>query len=188
MQVKRLAPAGLLLITPNRHADDRGVLSETFRADALARCGVNTAFVQENHVLSHRAGVLRGLHFQAQPHAQGKLVRCVRGAVLDVAVDIRAGSPSFGQHAAVELSAAGGTLLWAPPGFAHGYVTLVADCEVVYKMTDYYEPSSERGIAWDDPALAIDWRLGGAAPILSPKDERRLRLAELPPDDLFAPA
>jgi dTDP-4-dehydrorhamnose 3,5-epimerase len=180
MQVEPLAIPDVLLITPGRHADDRGVFSEVFRADVLAAHGAEPRFVQENQVVSHRRGVLRGLHFQAPPRAQGKLVRCARGAVWDVAVDIRAGSPSLGRHVAVELSAASGAQMWIPAGFAHGYLTLEDGCEVVYKTTDYYDLASEQGIAWDDPALAIDWRLEGAAPILSEKDRRQPRFGHHP--------
>jgi len=181
MQVEPLAIPEVLLLTPRRHRDDRGVLVEVFRADVLAAHGVEASFVQENEVVSPGRGVLRGLHFQAPPRAQGKLVRCVRGVVQDVAVDIRAGAPSFGRHVVATLSAAGGEQIWIPPGFAHGYLTLEPGCEVVYKMTDYYDLASEQGIAWDDPALAIDWRLDGARPILSDKDRRLPRLAEAPP-------
>jgi dTDP-4-dehydrorhamnose 3,5-epimerase len=179
MRVERLEIEGLLLITPDRHGDERGTLSEVFRADVLAAHGVDATFVQENHVATHSAGVLRGLHFQAPPRAQGKLVRCTRGAVLDVAVDVRAGSATFGRHAAVELSAEHGRQIWIPPGFAHGYVSLEAACEVVYKMTVYYDASVEQGIAWDDPGLGIDWRLGGRPPILSERDRRNRRLGEI---------
>jgi len=136
------------------------------------------AFVQDNHVRSAQKGVLRGLHFQAPPHAQGKLVRCSRGAILDVAVDIRKGSPSYGRHIAIELSATNWEQLWIPPGFAHGYVTLEDDCEVIYKVTDYYAPECDRGIAWDDPALSIDWRVPADQLLLSDKDTRHPRLAD----------
>lgn len=180
MQVEPLAIPEILLIRPRRHRDDRGVLAEVFRADVLAAHGVDARFVQENQVLSPDRGVLRGLHFQAPPRAQGKLVRCLRGAVQDVAVDIRAASPSFGRHVAVTLTEAAGEQLWIPPGFAHGYLTLEPGCEVVYKMSDYYDLASEQGIAWDDPALAIDWRLDGGRPILSDKDRRLPRLADAP--------
>ena len=138
-------------------------------------------FIQENHVYSAERGVLRGLHFQIPPRAQGKLVRCTRGAILDVGVDIRQGSPTFGRHVAVELSAANWKQLWVPPGFAHGYVTLEPDCEVIYQVTDYWAPDCERGIAWDDPSLGIDWRLSPANLILADKDRRNPRLAEVEP-------
>jgi dTDP-4-dehydrorhamnose 3,5-epimerase len=181
MQIERLKIPDLLLVTPKRHNDQRGFFSETFREDVFAGLGVDARFVQDNHVHSMQKGVLRGLHFQTPPHAQGKLVRCTRGAILDVAVDIRVGSPTFGHHVAVELSAANWQQLWTPPGFAHGYVTLVGDCEVFYKVTEYYASDCELGIAWDDPALGIDWRLAASEVILSDKDRRHPRLAEAAP-------
>lgn len=178
MQIERLEIPDILLVKPTKHGDQRGFFSETFRADVFASHGIEAAFVQDNHVHSQQKGVLRGLHFQTPPHAQGKLVRCMRGAILDVAVDIRVGSPTYGRHVAVELSAANWHQLWIPPGFAHGYVTLEDRCEVIYKVTDYYAPECDRGIAWDDPAFAIDWRLPAAEIILSDKDRRQPRLAE----------
>jgi dTDP-4-dehydrorhamnose 3,5-epimerase len=176
MQIERLEIPDLLLVTPRKHGDQRGFFSETFRADVFAGFGVDASFVQDNHVHSTQKGVLRGLHFQTPPHAQGKLIRCPRGSILDVAVDIRVGSPTYGRHVAVELSAANWRQLWVPLGFAHGYVTLEDDCEVVYKVTDYYAPECDRGIAWDDPALEIDWRLSASEVILSERDRRQPRL------------
>lgn len=181
MQIERLDIPDILLVKPTRHLDQRGFFSETFRADALADYGVDGAFVQDNHVRSTQKGVLRGLHFQVPPRAQGKLVRCCQGAILDVAVDIRAGSPTYGRHVAVELSAANWHQLWVPTGFAHGYITLVDCCEVIYKVTEYYAPECDRGIAWNDPDLRIDWRLPESEVILSAKDGRHPRLAEAPP-------
>jgi dTDP-4-dehydrorhamnose 3,5-epimerase len=178
MRIERLKIPDVLLVQPARHGDHRGFFSEVFRADALAAHGVETAFVQDNHVQSIQRGVLRGLHFQTPPHVQGKLVRCTRGAILDVAVDIRAGSPTYARHVAVELSAANWYQLWIPPGFAHGYLALENDCEVIYKVTDYYAPACDFGIAWDDPALAIDWRLAPSEIILSDRDRRQPRLAD----------
>ena len=185
MQVIPLEIRGLLLVVPNRIGDQRGFFSETFRADRSKAAGIEGAFVQDNHVHSTQKGVLRGLHFQAPPHAQGKLVRCTRGAILDVAVDIRFGSQTYAHHVAVELSAANWHQLWVPPGFAHGYMTLTPDCEVIYKVTDYYAPECDRGIAWDDPALAIDWRLPPSEIILSDKDRRQPRLADTAPPFQF---
>lgn len=178
MKIEQLKIADVMLLTPARHGDARGFFSETFRADTLAAYGVNPVFVQDNHVVSTKRGVLRGLHFQVPPRAQGKLVRCTRGAILDVAVDIRLGSPSYGRHVATELAANNWRQLWIPPGFAHGYVTLQDDCEVIYKVTDYYAPEYDRGIAWDDPALGIDWRFSAESVILSDKDKRHPRLAD----------
>ena len=181
MQIERLKLADLLLIAPNKHADRRGFFSETYRSDVLASAGVRSEFVQDNHVYSAERGVLRGLHFQIPPRAQGKLVRCTRGAILDVAVDIRKGSPTFGHHVAVELSAENWKQLWVPPGFAHGYLTLEAHCEVIYKVTEYWAPDCERGIVWSDPSLAIDWGISAEHMILADKDKALPRLAELEP-------
>lgn len=180
MQIERLSLPGVLLVTAKRLGDSRGFFSETFRADLFAAAGVSLAFVQDNHVRSMQRGVVRGLHYQTPPHAQGKLVRCSKGAIVDVAVDIRAGSPTYGQHVAVELSADNWQQLWVPPGFAHGYATLEDECEVIYKVTDYYAPDCDRGIAWNDPALAIDWRIDVSDAILSDKDRRQPALADVP--------
>ena len=179
MQIKHLEIDGLLLITPSKHGDDRGFFSEVFRLDAFVERGVDAVFVQDNHASSAGRGVVRGLHYQAPPSAQGKLVRCARGAILDVAVDIRRGSPTFARHVATELSASNWRQIWVPPGFAHGYVTLEPDSEVLYKTTSYYDPAAERGIAWDDPSLGIEWQLGTSEAILSDKDRRNPRLADL---------
>lgn len=178
MQIELLEISDLFLVTPKQHGDQRGFFSETFRTDAFAASGIDAFFVQDNHVHSKQTGILRGLHFQTSPHAQGKLVRCTRGAILDVAVDIRVGSATYGRHVAVELSAANWRQLWVPPGFAHGYLTLEDECEVIYKVTDYYAPDCDRGIAWDDPDLAIDWRVPAADVILSDKDRKQPRLRE----------
>jgi dTDP-4-dehydrorhamnose 3,5-epimerase len=160
MTLDRLSIPEVLLITPRRHGDERGWFCETFRQSALDEAGFSGgAFVQDNHVRSTTRGVLRGLHFQAPPRAQDKLVRCVRGAIFDVAVDIRAGSPTFGQWVGAELSADNGAQLLAPKGFAHAYCTLTEECEVLYKVTDYYAPQAEGTLRWNDPTLAIDWPL-----------------------------
>ena len=185
MQIERLEIADLILVTPKKLGDQRGFFSETFRTDMFTAFGTGACFVQDNHVHSMQKGVLRGLHFQAPPHAQGKLIRCTRGAILDVAVDIRAGSPSYGRHAAVELTAINWRQLWVPPGFAHGYVTLDDDCEVIYKVADYYAPHCDRGIAWDDPDLAIDWRVPVADVILSDRDRLHPRLRDAASAFLF---
>ena len=179
MQIEPLRIPEVLVVSPTKHGDERGFFSEVYRHDALAGFGVDLPFVQDNHVLSAARGVLRGLHFQLAPNAQGKLVRCTRGAILDVAVDIRRGSPTFGRHVAVELSANNWRQIWVPPGFAHGYVTLTPDCEVIYKVTSYYDPASERGLAWDDPALEIDWRVPAGQLTISPKDRTNPILADL---------
>jgi dTDP-4-dehydrorhamnose 3,5-epimerase len=181
MKIEALEIPDVLLLTPPKHGDARGFFSETFRADVLATYVAQAVFVQDNHVRSVQKGVLRGLHFQTPPHAQGKLVRCTRGAILDVGVDIRMGSPTYGRYVAAELSAANWRQLWVPPGFAHGYVTLEDDCEVIYKVTDYYAPDCDRGIAWNDPALGIDWRISAVDVILSDKDRKQPRLQDAPP-------
>jgi dTDP-4-dehydrorhamnose 3,5-epimerase len=181
MRIERFKIEDIFAIEPSKHSDHRGFFSETYRNDFLRGQKVDAEFLQDNHVYSAQRGVLRGLHFQIPPHAQGKLVRCVRGAILDIGVDIRAGSPTFGQHVAVELSAANWKQLWVPPGFAHGYVTLEQDCEVIYKTTDYYAKDCERGLAWDDPALDIDWRIAKSSLVISDKDHTNPRLADIEP-------
>jgi dTDP-4-dehydrorhamnose 3,5-epimerase len=188
MQIERFDIPDIFAMVSPKHSDHRGFFSETYRRDALAAEGLDQPFVQENHVYSTQPGVLRGLHFQVAPHAQGKLVRCVRGAILDVGVDIRTGSPGYGRHIAVELSAANWKQLWVPPGFAHGYLTLEPDCEVIYRVTDYWAPDCERGIAWDDPALGIDWRIPAGGAILNDKDRRNPPLAEIERFFQYAPA
>jgi dTDP-4-dehydrorhamnose 3,5-epimerase len=170
MQVVPLSISKVLIIEPAIHRDARGFFSETFNARALAAAGVSCTFVQDNHVLSRARGVVRGLHFQAPPYAQSKLVRVTRGSIFDVAVDIRVGSPTFGHHVSAVISAENWRQLWIPVGFAHGYCTLEPDTEVVYKVTDYYAPASERSIRWNDPELAIAWPVAESAAGLSSKD------------------
>jgi dTDP-4-dehydrorhamnose 3,5-epimerase len=169
------------LIRMRRHLDERGFFSETYSVRSLAAAGIATAFVQDNHSLSAAAGTVRGLHFQIPPHAQAKLVRVVRGAVLDVAVDLRIGSPTFGRHVAATLSAAEWNMLFIPEGFAHGFCTLQPDTEVVYKASRHYEPTHDRGIAWDDPALGIDWPVDPSRAIVSAKDRALPPFAALLP-------
>ncbi|HWD57706.1 MAG TPA: dTDP-4-dehydrorhamnose 3,5-epimerase [Stellaceae bacterium] len=180
MQVTDTALPGVKLIQPARHGDARGYFSETYREETLAKHGVAAHFVQENQSLSAAPGVLRGLHFQTPPMAQAKLIRVVAGAILDVAVDIRRGSPNYGKHVAVVLSGDEGNQLFIPEGFAHGFCTLEPNCLVVYKVNRYWSAEHEGGLAWDDPALGIDWRLGGREPTLSDKDRHYPRLAGLP--------
>jgi dTDP-4-dehydrorhamnose 3,5-epimerase len=186
-----LAVQGPLLLTPQVFGDDRGFFLESWNGqrwqELLADHGQSvTPFVQDNHSRSVR-GVLRGLHWQLPPHPQAKLVRCVVGSIFDVAVDLRRGSPSFGQWLGAELSAANHQQLWLPVGFAHGFLTLSEQAEVLYKTTDFWSRSCERALRWDDPALAIGWPQLETAPLLSGKDGIAPLLAELATDDLFAP-
>ncbi|ANB02739.1 dTDP-4-dehydrorhamnose 3,5-epimerase [Ectothiorhodospira sp. BSL-9] len=176
MQAERLAVPEVIRLSPKVFGDDRGFFFESFNARAFeAATGCKAAFVQDNHSRSVR-GVLRGLHYQLPPHAQGKLVRVVQGKVFDVAVDIRRGSPTFGQWAGAVLSAENRQQLWIPPGFAHAFVTLSETAEFLYKTTDYYAPECERCIAWDDPEIGIEWPLE-APPVLSDKDRQGVSLA-----------
>jgi dTDP-4-dehydrorhamnose 3,5-epimerase len=169
---------GVFLITPRRFGDHRGFFAETYSRRRYGEIGIDLEFVQDNHSLSAKAGTVRGLHFQAPPHAQAKLVRCGRGAIFDVAVDIRRGSPTYGQWVGHELSAENGAQLFIPAGFAHGFVTLRPESEVVYKCSDYYAPETEGALLWNDPTVGIDWPLSGAA-TLSDKDTAAPRLADL---------
>ena len=181
MEVQSLEIPDIKLITPARHQDDRGFFSEVYNAAELRRsAGIDAAFVQDNHSLSRPAGVIRGLHFQSPPVAQGKLVRVASGAIWDVAVDMRHGSETFGQHVAAELSAENWCQLWIPEGFAHGFCTLTPDTEVIYKVTAPYSREHDLGIAYSDPALGIAWPVDAGAAILSEKDQRQPLLADLP--------
>lgn len=179
--VQSLAIPDVKLVTPSIVRDERGFFSETYSRRALAEAGIEAQFVQDNHSLSRAKGVLRGLHYQVEPHAQGKLVRVVRGAVFDVAVDIRRGSASFGRHVGSILSAENWSQIWVPAGFAHGFCTLAPDTEVIYKVTAFHAPECERGIAFDDPDLGIEWPVAAPDAILSDKDRRHPRLRDLPP-------
>ena len=157
MKVHPLSISGVFLVHPDKHKDARGYLSETYNRRDFARAGIDVEFVQDNHSYSRKAGTVRGLHYQAPPHAQAKLVRVLRGRILDVAVDIRKGSPTFGRHVAVELSAENSLQLFIPEGFAHGFCTLEDETEVFYKLSAHHHPASEYGLRFDDPALAIPW-------------------------------
>jgi dTDP-4-dehydrorhamnose 3,5-epimerase len=152
------------LLQPRRFGDDRGWFSETFKEREFSELDGLGRFVQD-------VGTLRGIHFQTPPHAQDKLVRCVRGSILDIAVDLRGGSPTFGKWVGAELSAENGKQLFVPVGFGHAFLTLEPDTEVIYKVTDYYAPANDGGIRWNDPDIAVDWNLGANVPQLSPKDE-----------------
>ena len=166
------------LISPRRFGDERGWFTETYNSEKYARIGVEIEFRQDNHSFSRSAFVLRGLHFQRPPRGQDKLVRCVRGRIWDVAVDVRRDSPTFGRWVAAELSAENGRQLFVPVGFAHAFLTLVPDCEVEYKVSDLYAPECDGGLIWNDETLSVSWPLGGAAPVLSEKDARLPRLRE----------
>jgi dTDP-4-dehydrorhamnose 3,5-epimerase len=169
---------GVLIIEPRVFGDARGFFMETWNAAGFAAAGLDLTFVQDNHSRSQK-GVLRGLHFQ-NPGPQGKLVRITRGAVFDVAVDLRESSPTFGQWVGVELSAANNRMFWVPEGFAHGFLTLEDDTDFLYKCTAPYAPQSEFTLAWNDPAVGIEWPVTGLDPIISEKDARGLALADVP--------
>lgn len=175
-----LAIPDVLLITPKRHGDARGWFSETWSRRALAGTVADTTFVQDNQAFSAAKGTLRGLHFQTGPAAQGKLIRALRGAIFDVAVDVRQGSPTYGKWVSAELTAERGEQLWVPRGFAHAYCTITDDCEIFYKVDAPYAPQSEGGLIWNDPDLAIPWPVAGA-PLLSDKDKLLPRLKDLGP-------
>ena len=170
MRLEALSIPAVKVLTPVRHGDRRGFFSEAYSRRTLAAAGIDVEFVQDNHSLSTAAGTVRGLHFQAPPFAQEKLVRVVRGAAFAVAVDLRRGAATCGRHASVVLSARDGNQLLVPVGFAHGFMTLEPDTEVLYKVSNYYAPGHDRGIRWDDPELAIPWPLEAGAAVLSPRD------------------
>lgn len=170
----------VILVKPPRVGDARGYFSETYRESIYRDNGISGPFVQDNHSLSSARFVLRGLHFQIGPAAQAKLVRCTRGAIFDVAVDIRKGSPTFGAYVGAELSEENGHQLYVPVGFAHGFCTLTPDCEVQYKVSAYYDREHDRGLAWNDPSVGIRWPFEGYEPILSEKDAIQPALSELP--------
>ncbi len=172
-QFKRLKINDVILIEPKVFQDDRGFFLETYKFSAFKKNGIDAHFVQDNHSFSTK-GVLRGLHFQKAPKAQGKLVRVIRGEVLDVAVDIRTGSPTFGQWIGEKLSAENAKMLYIPPGFAHGFCVLSEQADILYKVTADYDADCDRGIIWNDPDINIDWKVSN--PILSPKDQELPKL------------
>jgi dTDP-4-dehydrorhamnose 3,5-epimerase len=174
MRVTPSTLSDVLVVEPAVHGDVRGFFFESWNRRAFGEAGIHADFVQDNHSRSAR-GVLRGLHYQIE-HAQGKLVRVTEGAVLDVAVDLRRSSPTFGRHAAIELSSANRRMLWVPPGYAHGFIVLSDVAEFLYKTTDYWYPAHERTLLWNDPALAIAWP-AGVAPVLAPRDAAGIPLA-----------
>lgn len=170
MLIEKTGLPGVLILTPRRFGDARGWFSEVWNRQGLAEAGITVEFVQDNHSYSRDAGTVRGLHFQSPPHAQAKLVRCGRGRVFDVAVDIRKGSPTFGKWTGVELSAENGRQLLIPAGFLHGFVTREPDSELLYKCSDFYTPDCDGAVRFDDPDLGIDWGIAPDAAILSDKD------------------
>jgi dTDP-4-dehydrorhamnose 3,5-epimerase len=170
MKISPTAIPEVVVITPHRHGDSRGFFSECWNQAELARHGIDINFVQDNHSLSSTLGTVRGLHFQAPPHAQAKLVRCGRGRLFDVAVDIRKGSPTYGHWVGEELSFENGQQLLIPEGFLHGFVTREPDTEIIYKCSDYYASEADGAVRFDDPVIGIDWDLSGD-PVLSKKDQ-----------------
>ena len=180
MQVNTLDIPEVVVLRPSRHGDHRGYFVESFNARSFRAEVAAAEFVQDNEAMSAAQGTVRGLHFQRPPTAQGKLVRVLKGAIFDVAVDIRQGSPTFGRHVFATLTAETGDQIWVPPGFAHGYCTLEPDCVIAYKVTNFYSAADDGGIAWDDPALAIPWPVEPGAALLSDKDRRQPKLADLP--------
>jgi dTDP-4-dehydrorhamnose 3,5-epimerase len=177
---KRLSIPEVFVFTPERYRDERGYFVQTFNQALLAPMTGSLDWVQDNQSLSFRKNTIRGMHFQIPPFAQDKLVRCVRGQILDVAVDIRHGSPTFGRHVAACLTAEQGEQMFVPKGFAHGLATLADDCEVAYKVTNYYSQEHDRSIRWNDPELGIDWKIGAEAAILSAKDAIAPLLSQSP--------
>jgi dTDP-4-dehydrorhamnose 3,5-epimerase len=181
MEFQTFPIKGPVLIRHRKFTDERGFMAETFRTDRFRDAVEPIEFVQENHSYSARPGTVRGLHFQVPPAAQAKLLHVVRGAIFDVAVDIRRSSPTYGRHVSVTLSAKDVVHFYMPVGFAHGFCTLEPDTVVIYKMSSYYDPGTEQGLAWDDPALGIDWPIAHADAILSEKDRRLPALADVKP-------
>ena len=183
MQLIETEIPAVKVLVPKKFGDHRGFFSEVYSDKLLAGLGIEARFVQDNHSLSAEKGVVRGLHYQLPPMAQDKLIRVVRGAIMDIAVDIRRGSPTFGKHVACLLSAENWKQMFVPTGFAHGFATLEPNTEVLYKVTRYYSPSHERGIRWNDPALGIDWGITEQQAVLSPRDTQHPVLRDA--QDLF---
>ena len=179
MQVEHLNIPDVRLLSPRKHGDRRGFFSETYNRKALAVIGIDIDFVQDNHSYSADKGTVRGLHFQTPPFAQDKLVRVARGSVFDIAVDLRQGSPTYGRHVSAVLSAEAWNQILVPIGFAHGFMTLEPDTEVIYKVSNYYAPDHDKGLLWNDPALGISWPIADEEAVLSDKDRKQPRLAEL---------
>ena len=192
MEIRTFDIPGVTLLMPRRFADARGFFCETWNERAFRESVADVGFVQDNTSLSVARGTVRGLHFQKPPFAQGKLVQVLRGAILDVAVDIRSGSPTFGCHVATRLDAETGHQLWIPTGFLHGFCTLEENTQVAYKVTQYYSAAHDAGVVWNDPDLNIRWPVSAADAVLSDKDRQLPRLRELPElfvcDSKLAPA
>lgn len=180
MEIQTFDIAGVVLLTPRHIGDERGYFAETFRQDQFAEKVGDFTFVQDNESRSAKVGTIRGLHFQSEPDAQGKLVRCTAGALFDVAVDIRQGSPTFGRWVGETLTPDNGKQLWVPPGFAHGFCSLEPDTVISYKVTGYYSAQCDKGLAWDDPAIGVIWPDVADPETLSPKDRKQPLLADLP--------
>jgi dTDP-4-dehydrorhamnose 3,5-epimerase len=180
MEIQSLGLDGPMTIIPRKIEDERGYFSEIFRLDALGEQASSVQFVQENQSLSVRAGTIRGLHFQTKPAAQGKLVRCLAGRLFDVAVDLRSDSPTYGKWISVVLSPEENNQLWVPIGFAHGFCTLEPNSIISYRVTSYYSPENDKGVAWDDPDIAVEWPSLADPEALSGKDRRQPSLGELP--------
>ena len=180
LQVEKTALEGVLILTPARFGDARGFFSESWNATHMRKAGLHFDFVQDNHSMSERAGTIRGLHFQTPPHAQAKLVRCGRGALFDVAVDIRTDSPSYGKWVGVDLSYENGKQLLIPEGFLHGFVTREPMTEIIYKCSAHYAPECDAAIRFDDPDIGVDWGIDTAQAVLSEKDTKAAFLKDSP--------
>jgi dTDP-4-dehydrorhamnose 3,5-epimerase len=187
MEILKTAIEDVKLIRPARHADSRGFFSEVFKESELRKHAIEIVFVQDNHSLSVNRGVIRGLHYQIAPFAQAKLLRVVAGSIFDVAVDIRGGSPSFGRHVAIVLSATDWNQILIPEGFAHGYCTLEPNTEVLYKVNAYYSPEHDRGLLWNDPALGIAWPVSADEALVSDRDRKHPVLSRLPQHFRYEP-
>ena len=179
MNVEDLEIPAVRVLTPKKHGDHRGFFSEVYNRNTLAAAGIDLEFVQDNHSLSADKGTMRGLHYQAPPFAQDKLVRVTKGSVFDVAVDLRRGSPTYGKHVSATLSAEAWNQILVPIGFAHGFMTLEPDTEVIYKVTNYYSAEHDKGMCWNDPDLGINWPLPESEAVLSDKDLKQPRFADV---------
>jgi dTDP-4-dehydrorhamnose 3,5-epimerase len=177
---ENLSLAGVVKISPKRFGDNRGYFCEVFKDDWFRSNVADVTFVQDNESLSATVGTVRGLHFQLDPYAQGKLVRCIAGKIFDVAVDIRKASATYGKWVGIELSAENGNQLWIPAGFAHGFATLAPSSVISYKVTSRYDAASDRGLLWNDPDIGIEWPVASDGAVLSDKDKAQPRLADLP--------